>query len=75
MLRGLSRRGGLPVNISNIRPGDLVRCDVRGWRFLAEVRDRRPGELEIEPIGTSANYRTAKSRQVVEHWRKTRRSK
>jgi len=63
------------MNISGIRPGDLVRCDVNGWRFIAEVRDRRPGELDIEPVGSKATYRTATSRQVVEHWRKARRSK
>lgn len=63
------------MNISQIRPGDLVRCDVNGWQFIAEVRDRRPGELAIEPIESRATYRTAKARQVVEHWRKSRRSK
>jgi hypothetical protein len=63
------------MNISGVRPGDLVRCDVNGWRFIAEVRDRRPGELEIEPIGSKATYRKATARQVVEHWRKSRKAK
>ena len=57
------------MNISPIRPGDIVLCDVRGH---AEVRDRIPGALEIKPISPGANYGTAKSRQVVGHWRKSK---
>ena len=60
------------MNISPIRPGDIVLCDVRGHRFHADVRDRIPGALEIKPISPGANYGTAKSRQVVGHWRKSK---
>lgn len=66
------------MNISPIRPGDLVRCDVRGERFVAEVTQKEDGLLTLEPVGRSflPAYRV-KSRQVVEHWRRAgrRRSK
>lgn len=60
------------MNISPIRPGDIVLCDVRGHRFHAEVKDRKPGALDIKPISPGANYCTAKSRQVVAHYRKSK---
>jgi len=64
------------MNISPIRPGDLVRCDVRGDQFVAEVTEKEDGGLTLAPIGRSflPAYRV-KSRQVVAHWRKSRRSK
>ncbi len=63
------------MNISTVKPGDLVRVDVNGWTFIAEVTEKRPRELAIEPIGSKATYRSATARQVVGHWRKSRRSK
>lgn len=62
------------MNISTVRPGDLVRCDVRGEKFVAEVREKEDGVLKIDPIGRSfiPAYHV-RSRQVVEHWRRAGR--
>jgi hypothetical protein len=64
------------MNISPIRPGDLVRCDVRGEKFVAEVTGKDDGVLTLEPVARSflPAYRV-KSRQVIEHWRRSRRSR
>jgi hypothetical protein len=64
------------MNISPIRPGDLVRCDVRGEKFVAEVTGKAEGVLTLEPVARSflPAYRV-KSRQVIEHWRRSRRSR
>ena len=62
------------MNISTVRPGDLVRCDVRGEKFVAEVADKAEGVLTLEPVGRSflPAYHV-NARQVVEHWRRAGR--
>lgn len=64
------------MNISPIKPGDLIRCDVRGDRFVAEVTERVDGGLKLAPVGRSflPAYHVG-ARQVVAHWRKSKRSK
>lgn len=58
------------MNISPIKTGDLVRCDVRGERFVAEVVGKEDGSLALEPVGRPflPAYQV-KARQVVQHWR------
>jgi hypothetical protein len=58
------------MNITPIRPGDLVRCDVRGQKFVAEVVGKEGGELALEPVNRPfiPAYKV-KARQVVNHWR------
>lgn len=64
------------MNTSSIKPRDLIRLDVRGQRFIAEVtgRDAETGELLIVPILPSVTYRRARPRQVIEHWRRSKQS-
>lgn len=64
------------MNISTVRAGDLVRCDVRGDQFFAEVTERESGELKLAPVGRTflPAYRV-KSRQVIAHYRKSKRSR
>lgn len=64
------------MNLATVRPGDLIRADVRGNRFIAEVIDKEPGQLELAPVaGTFLPTYRVKARQVVEHWRKAGRRK
>lgn len=58
------------MRLASVRPGDIVRCDVRGLRFLAYVEDcgrRQVAIMPHHPQGIS--YREVSPRQVVEHWR------
>lgn len=71
------------MNISTIRPGDIVYCDVRGDRFYALIEETdmyRPGmkntglsisSLTRRPLPTSF----VNSRQVLAHYRKSPKSK
>lgn len=64
------------MNISTVRPGDIVRCDVRGDQFFAEVTERNSGELTLAPVGrTFLPIYHVKSRQVIAHYRKSKRSR
>ena len=64
------------MNISTVRPGDIVRCDVRGDQFFAEVTEKSDGELTLAPVGrTFLPVYRAKSRQVIAHYRKSKRSR
>ena len=52
-----------------IHPGDLVLVDRRGRRFYARVGGlERAGVLAIEPLDRRVSYRSAKAREVVDHW-------
>lgn len=63
------------MTLTSVRPGDIVRCDVRGQVFYAEVMAKEVA-LEIMPIGPGTiTYRTVTARQVVAHYRKSRSSK
>jgi hypothetical protein len=62
-----------------IAPGDMVLVDKRGRRFHAEVleldqADSGRYELEVRPIERGITWRTASVREVVEVWRKVRRT-
>lgn len=70
------------MEASGIRAGDIIKCDVRGYEFLALVSkavhhnrtlDKRV--IEIEPVTPKAYVPTTfvTPRQITDHWRKSRR--
>lgn len=66
------------MNLSGVKPDDIVMCDVRGDRFFAQVGARN-GDGSKLPI-TSLTGRPipalqVSARQVVGHWRKSKQSK
>lgn len=61
------------MNLQSVKAGDLVRVDKRGQRFLAEVTEVRKGEVSVSPELRTVTYRTAKAREVVDHYRKAGR--
>jgi hypothetical protein len=67
------------MTLSNVRPGDIVRCDVKGRVFYAIACERIPPppdrarELRVEPITLGITYMHVTSRQVIAHWRKAGR--
>ena len=56
-----------------IKPGDLVKCDVRGQVFYAEVTGKDDA-VEILPVSRTITYRTVKPRQIIGHYRKAKGS-
>lgn len=70
------------MNISDIKPNDIIRCDVRGERFYAIVE--KPVKLDkelnrrvmlVSSLRGSIPARLISARQVVSHWRKSPQSK
>ena len=62
-----------------IAPGDIVQVDKKGRRFHAlvtELDQQASGRFELclRPLDSRISYRTATVREVVEVWRKARRS-
>lgn len=62
------------MTLAGIHEGDVVFCDVKGRRFYAVVQGRGKGELRVSPITPHISYRTVTARQVIEHFRKARRT-
>jgi len=62
------------VTTQGIKPGDIVKCDLRGQMFYAVVVTKGE-QLEIEPIDRRITYRHVTARQVVAHYRKAKGSK
>lgn len=68
---------------SNIREGDIIRCNVRGDRFYATVRSpvsynptMRKRCLEVASLtGRPIPSKFVTPRQVIGHWRQSRRNK
>lgn len=67
------------MNITPIKAGDIVECNVRGTKFFAKAGaisedygDRKA--LLVEPITHNITYRHATARQVVGHYRKSKAS-
>ena len=63
----------------SIGPGDIVLLDKKGRRFHAlvtELDQLESGRFElcVRPLDSRVSYRTATVREVVEVWRKARRS-
>lgn len=68
------------MNITPIKPGDIVECDVRGSRFFAKAHDITKDfadrkVLNVEPLLPNVTYRQATSRQVIGHYRKSKASR
>lgn len=63
------------MTLAGIRPGDLVRCDVKGRVFLAAVEGVAGRQLHVRPESRNVTWRTVSARQVVAHWRLSKRSR
>jgi hypothetical protein len=63
------------MNITGIREGDLVLCDVRGARFHAYVQARDERGLAVRPIERGISYRHVTARQVIAYWRRSEQSR
>lgn len=61
--------------MTSIRAGDLVLVDKHGARFHAYVVDCKAGELQLRVIERNTTWRTARSREIVAHWRKSKASR
>ena len=71
--RAPARRPVRGVRTRAIHPGDLVLVDRRGRLFYAKVAGlEQAGVLAIEPLERRVTYRTAKAREVVDHWAHSR---
>jgi hypothetical protein len=63
------------ASLTTITGGDIVEVERNGHRAYAVVEDKRKGEIDIRPITPGFTWRTATSRQVVNHWRKTKNTR
>lgn len=63
------------MNISGVKPGDIVHADVLGRKFYALVDGPidSEGVLPVHPISHNISYRHLTARQVKEHYRKAGR--
>jgi hypothetical protein len=59
------------VRLAGIKPGDIVRVH-DGLPYLAEVIGQDGARVRVAPITGPRGVRTVTSRDVVEHWRKSR---
>jgi hypothetical protein len=57
-----------PVDISAIRPTDIVRVQQSGRVFHATVRGRGVGGFAIEPHDRAVRSRRAAPAEIVDHW-------
>lgn len=63
------------MTISTVRPGDVVLVDRKGRRFHAVVTGTPArGAVDIEPIDSRVSYYSARSREIVGHWRRSKAS-
>jgi hypothetical protein len=61
------------VRTRGIHTGDLVLINRLGRIFYAKVGGlERAGVLAIEPLDRRVTYRTAKAREIVDHWSHSR---
>jgi hypothetical protein len=60
------------MTITNVREGDIVEVDKLGRRFHAEVLGKTGRMLTIRPLDRRITYTQATSREVINHWRKSR---
>jgi hypothetical protein len=56
------------MQITTIKAEDLVLVDKRGTRFHARVDGKADGVLMITPLQRNISYRTARPREVKQHW-------
>lgn len=70
------------MNVTGVRAGDIVECDVRGRRFFALVGEKVEPTgagpalttLHIRPITAGITHRSVTSRQVIGHYRRSKTS-
>lgn len=61
------------ASLQNIHVGDIVKVDKLGRIFYALVEGKERGALSIKSLeGSRVSYTHARSREVIEHWRKTK---
>lgn len=56
------------MTLGVINHGDIVRCDVKGRRFMAWALTRDGRQLKIKPMDKGITYRTVTGNQVVGWW-------
>ena len=61
------------MKLASIGYGDLVLVSKGGRRFHARVVEVARGTVRFEPIERGISYRHASARELVDHWRHTRR--
>lgn len=62
------------MRLAEIVPGDIVEVDKKGRRIFGLVLDvDRAGTVTFEPLCRGVSWRSARSREVVRHWRKAAR--
>lgn len=62
------------MRLAEIQPGDVVEVDKKGRKIFGLVLEvDRAGTLTFEPLCRGVSWRTARSREVVRHWRKAKR--
>lgn len=62
------------MQLTSVRPGDIVKVDKKGRRFFAEVEHKEKQKLTIDPIQRGISYREASAREVVGHWKQMGRN-
>jgi hypothetical protein len=66
------------MNVTSVREGDIVECDVRGRRFFALVTGPPSGSgqrtLPVRPITPSISFRVVSAAQVIGHYRRSKQS-
>jgi uncharacterized protein YkvS len=60
------------MTLTGVKVGDIVKCDLGGRIFYAEVAEKIERALVINPITHNVNYRQVKASQVKGHWRKSK---
>lgn len=68
------------MNISSVKPGDIVEVDIRGSKFLAYseelIKEKgKQSSLKITPVSQNISYYSCKANQVVGHYKKMQRSR
>lgn len=68
------------MNISSVKPGDIVEVDIRGTKFLAHVdelvkEEGKQSSLKIIPASRNVTYYSCKANQVIGHYKKMQRAR
>jgi len=68
------------INISQVRTGDVIACDVLDFKFFAVVIDLEKDEensrvLRIDPITRNCSHYRVNARQVKGHYKKQGRGR
>lgn len=60
------------MNTTKIKSGDIVYVEKKqGWKFLAFVEGKEGKDFSVEPCQKGPTFRTASSREITAHYRKT----